>query len=100
MPSRSPGCRALAAHQGVAVFDLSDTFDQIDPTRLEIAAWDDHPNVLGHHRLFLALARALVKDPEVYRFLFYPEEQRRGGECFFALNKLDVRGQDDAPGPR
>ena len=53
--------RALAAHQGITVFDLSDTFDQIDPAKLEIAAWDDHPNVLGHHRLFLALARA-VKD--------------------------------------
>ena len=69
--------RAMAAHQGLTVFDLSDTFDQIDPAKLEIAAWDDHPNVIGHHRLFLALARASVKDQEVYRLLFSPENDRR-----------------------
>jgi hypothetical protein len=62
--------QALASHQGLTVFDLSDTFDQLDPAKLEIAAWDDHPNAIGHHRLFLALARALVKDREVYRLLF------------------------------
>ena len=56
----------------MTVFDLSDTFDDIDPAKLEIAAWDDHPNVVGHHRLFLALARALVKDHEVYQLLFPP----------------------------
>jgi hypothetical protein len=66
---------ALAAHQGLSVIDLSDTFDQIDPAKLEIAAWDDHPNAIGHHRLFLALARALVKDQSVYRLLFSPAEQ-------------------------
>jgi hypothetical protein len=75
--------RALAGHQGLTVFDLSDTFDQIDPAKLEIAAWDDHPNVIGHHRLFLALARALVKDREVYRVLFSPVD--RGGEAGAAL---------------
>ena len=67
--------KALAAHQGLTVFDLSDTFDQLDPAKLEIAAWDDHPNAIGHHRLFLALARALVKDQEVYRLLFSPAER-------------------------
>jgi hypothetical protein len=66
---------ALAAHQGLTVFDLSDTFDQLDPAKLEIAAWDDHPNAIGHHRLFLALARALVKDQAVYRLLFPPMEK-------------------------
>ena len=48
---------------------------EIDPAKLEIAAWDDHPNVVGHHRLFLALARALVKDHEVYQLLFSPVER-------------------------
>ena len=67
---------ALAAHQGLTVFDLSDTFDQLDPAKLEIAAWDDHPNAIGHHRLFLALARALVKDQEVYRLLFSRRNNR------------------------
>jgi hypothetical protein len=67
--------KALARRQGMSVFDLSDTFDLIDPAKLEIAAWDDHPNVVGHHRLFLALARALVNDHEVYQLLFSPAER-------------------------
>jgi hypothetical protein len=67
--------RALASHHGLTVFDLSDTFDQFDPAKLEIAAWDDHPNSMGHHRLFLSLARALVKDQETYQLLFPPAER-------------------------
>ena len=39
---------------------------RLDPAELEIAAWDDHPNALGHRRLFLALARALVEDATLY----------------------------------
>jgi hypothetical protein len=62
--------KALAAHQGLSVFDLTNTFDKLDPARIEIAAWDDHPNAAGHRRLFLALARAVVKDPELYHLLF------------------------------
>jgi hypothetical protein len=62
--------KAIAAHQGVPVFDLSDTFDRFDPASLEIAAWDDHPNAVGHRRLFLALARAIVNDQELYHLLF------------------------------
>ena len=53
--------KAIAAHQGLTVFDLSDAFDAFDPAQLEIAAWDDHPNALGHRRLFLSLARAMEK---------------------------------------
>jgi hypothetical protein len=71
--------RALAAHQGLTVFDLSDTFDQLDSAKLEIAAWDDHPNAIGHHRLFLALARALVKDHEIYRLLFSADRPQQLG---------------------
>ena len=62
--------RAIASHHGLTVFDLSATFDRLDAAKLEIAAWDDHPNAMGHHRLFLSLARALVKDQEVYQLLF------------------------------
>jgi hypothetical protein len=43
----------------------------LEPARIEIAAWDDHPNARGHRRLFLALARAVVKDPEFYHMLFH-----------------------------
>jgi hypothetical protein len=84
--------RALASHQGLPVFDLSDTFDQIDPAKLEIAAWDDHPNVLGHHRLFLALARALVRDKAVYRLLFSPC-MPRSGDTSAGAETLASRGQ-------
>ena len=62
--------KALAAHQGVTVFDLSDTFDPYDPATLEIAAWDDHPNAMGHQRLFQALARAVAADATLSRRLF------------------------------
>ncbi len=68
--------KAMAAHHGLTVFDLTDTFDQFEPAMLEIAAWDDHPNAVGHRRLFLALARALVQDHEVYQLLFAPNPVR------------------------
>ena len=54
--------KGIAAHHALTLFDLSGAFDHADPSRLEIAAWDDHPNALGHERLFLALARDLVND--------------------------------------
>jgi hypothetical protein len=62
--------RAIAGHHALPVFDLSDTYDRFDPASLEIAAWDDHPNALGHYRLFLALARNLIRDEASYRRLF------------------------------
>jgi hypothetical protein len=69
--------KAIAAHHGLTVFDLSNTFDAFEPTMLEIAAWDDHPNAAGHRRLFRALARAVVQDQELYRLLFSPNQERR-----------------------
>ncbi|KAJ3058858.1 hypothetical protein HK102_010274 [Quaeritorhiza haematococci] len=62
--------RAIAGRQALPIYDLTDTFDQIDPALLEIAAWDDHPNAVGHHRLFLALTHKLVTDQGRYELLF------------------------------
>ena len=62
--------KAITTRHGITVFDLSDAFDFVDPVSLEIAAWDDHPNAIGHHRLFVALARAVLKDRNTYRLLF------------------------------
>lgn len=62
--------QGIAAHHAVTLFDLSGTFDRVNPSQLEIAAWDDHPNAQGHKRLFLALARHLVKDRSLYETLF------------------------------
>ena len=67
---RAEAFRKIAAHHALTLFDLTDTFDRLDPARVEIAAWDDHPNALGHHRLFLALARALVRDKTLYSRIF------------------------------
>jgi len=53
----------------VAIFDLSDAFDDLDSADLEIGPQDDHPNALGHHRLFRALAQNLVQD-SLYETLF------------------------------
>jgi hypothetical protein len=60
----------IAAHHAIPLYDLSGTFDGQDPAQFEIAAWDDHPNALGHRRLFLALCRHLVKDQAMYESLF------------------------------
>ncbi len=62
--------KAVASRHGLPVYDLTPSFDHDDPSTLEIAAWDDHPNALGHRRLFTALARALVHDPETYARIF------------------------------
>ena len=58
------------ARRDIRAIDLSGTFDDRDPATLEIAAWDDHPNALGHKLLFLSLARALVQTPSLYRAVF------------------------------
>ena len=72
--------KAISSHHALPVHDLSGTFDRLDPASIEIAAWDDHPNALGHRRLFLALVRDLVKDEPTYRLLFpaSPSRSTRG----------------------
>jgi hypothetical protein len=72
--------KAIAGHHALPVHDLSGTFDRLDPASLEIAAWDDHPNALGHRRLFLALARNMVKDEPTYHLLF-PDSHPRVREA-------------------
>jgi hypothetical protein len=67
--------KGIAAHHAIPLFDLSGTFDGQDAAQFEIAPWDDHPNALGHRRLFLALSRALVKDQALYSALFPPEDR-------------------------
>jgi hypothetical protein len=61
--------RALAAHHAITMYDLSDAFDHADPATLEIAVWDDHPNAMGHERLFEALSRAIAGDPALSSIL-------------------------------
>jgi hypothetical protein len=62
--------KALAAHHGVTALDLSATFDHCDPSEIEIAAWDDHPNAAGHRRLCGALAAAVLNDRRLSHILF------------------------------
>jgi hypothetical protein len=74
--------RGIAAHHAIPLLDLSSAFDHFDPAKLEIAAWDDHPNVLGHRRLFLALAHSLVDDKTLYETIFPPgAEPNRAAEA-------------------
>ena len=69
--------RGIAAHHAIPLFDLSDTFDHHDPAQLEIAAWDDHPNALGHRAALPGLARARERpDPECT--LFHSESTTLG----------------------
>ncbi len=60
----------ISARLAVPLIDLTPTFDRPDPSALAVAPWDEHPNALGHRRLFLALARALADRSELYRDLF------------------------------
>lgn len=60
----------IAARLAVPLIDLTPTFDRTDPADVAVAPWDDHPNALGHRRIFLALAHALADQPELYRTLF------------------------------
>lgn len=62
--------REIIERNADGLLDVSDTFDNLDPEQFEIAAWDDHPNALGHRELFLALAAAMVKDKPLYQNLF------------------------------
>jgi hypothetical protein len=66
---------AIASRYSLPLLDLMPTFDNADPAELEIGRGDDHPNARGHHLLFLALARAIVKDATLYQTLF---EDRAG----------------------
>jgi len=70
--------KGIAAHHALPLFDLTGTFDGQDPAPLEIATWDDHPNALGHRRLFHALTRALAADRALAAALF--PTQKAGGE--------------------
>jgi hypothetical protein len=70
--------KAMAAYHAIPTFDLSGTFDHEDPTTLEIATWDDHPNAAGHERLFRALARALTADPTLAPLLVPPGPYPQG----------------------
>jgi len=94
--------KAIAAHQGLTVFDLSDAFDALDPAQLEIAAWDDHPNAVGHRRLFRSLARAMKNDPNMYELIFKYNRDREASDrspTSPAQYSLDTeRGADEHKG--
>jgi len=69
-------CRAA----GVPVWDLTDSFDQEDPTRLAVAVWDDHPNTRGHELIYRDLARHLLADPLRAEFGLNGQELPPGDE--------------------
>ncbi len=54
---------ASAKSVGVTTWDLTDSFDQEDPSKLAVAVWDDHPNTRGHELIFQDLVRHLMADP-------------------------------------
>ncbi len=60
----------IARRLGLPLLDLTATFDDRDPAKIEMAAWDNHPNALGHKLLFQALARGIAADATLYRDIF------------------------------
>ena len=41
----------LARSAGFPIVDLSDVYNDVEPSALAIAPWDAHPNQLGHQLL-------------------------------------------------
>ncbi len=60
---------AMAAHHAIPALNLSGTFDRDDPAALAVADGDDHPNAIGHERLFEALIQAIAADPRLSRLV-------------------------------
>ena len=54
-----PTLLAIGRESGFVMLDLSGVYDGHEPEELQIAAWDDHPNVIGHQlvaeRLYAAI---------------------------------------------
>jgi len=53
--------RALVEGLGLPLFDLFDVFPKEQRPALRVAAWDDHPNVLGHRLIAERLYEELVR---------------------------------------
>jgi hypothetical protein len=70
--------RAIAAHHDVPAIDLMPTYDDHDPSVIEIAPWDDHPNAAGHRLLFLAMGRKIVENSDLYRLIFDADPSELG----------------------
>ncbi len=60
---------AMAAHHAIPTLNLSGTFDRDDPSELAVADGDDHPNAVGHERLFEALTQAIAADPRLSQLI-------------------------------
>jgi hypothetical protein len=88
--------KALATHHAITAFDLSDAFDHDDPATLEIASSDDHPNAMGHERLFEALSHAMTGDATFSTLLLpsAPSTEGAGGH-----KEVEHVGQAFQPDP-
>jgi hypothetical protein len=61
--------KSLAERLSLPALDLTAAFDDEDPSAIEIAPWDDHPNARGHTLLFIALGRQMTANPGLYRLI-------------------------------
>jgi len=61
--------KSAEAHK-VPVWDLTDSFDQEDPTKLALATWDDHPNTQGHELIFRRLVEKIMSEGPERNFGF------------------------------
>ena len=56
---------AIAREEGLAVLDVTDAYGEVDRKTLWVAAWDRHPNALGHRMIADALYRLIEKDVQL-----------------------------------
>jgi len=53
--------RLLAERHGLAYFDLSEAFRNLNETQMQVSRWDNHPSALGHHQIFETLREAVER---------------------------------------
>ncbi len=78
---------AAARASGVTTWDLTDSFDAEDPSKLSVAVWDDHPNTRGHELIFQDLARHLIADPLGRSFGLSGQESAPSSQPTSGLNE-------------
>lgn len=62
-------CMSQASKLGYYTIDLSGVYDGQDPAKIQLSAWDTHPNEKGHQLISDLLFEKLKKDKQFFKFM-------------------------------
>jgi hypothetical protein len=62
-------CISEAKKTGFHFVDLSEVYDGQDPDKIQLSAWDTHPNEKGHQLIANLLLEKLKKDEQFFKFM-------------------------------